>query len=88
MTLPSAARAKTLAILLIAVSPALAGCKTDGPSARASAEEAQRPHTRHEVAFQCWASVDKAHKTMTLDQRADVVTKCIDDKMKGAPPKG
>ena len=86
MTFSIAPRAKTLAALLIALTPVLAGCKTDGPSAQASAEET-RPPTRQEVAMQCWMTVEKTHKTMGLDQRADIVTKCIDDKMKGHPPK-
>jgi hypothetical protein len=81
--------AKILAILLVAVSPALTGCKTDGTNAQAAAEAPAHPPARHEVALQCWASVDKTHKTMGLDQRADVVSKCIDDKLKGQPaPKG
>jgi hypothetical protein len=86
MTSPSA---KILAVLLIAGSPALTGCKTDGTNAQAAAEAPGRPQARHEVALQCWGSVDKAHKTMGLDQRADLVSKCIDDRLKGQPaPKG
>jgi hypothetical protein len=86
MTSPSA---KILAILLIAASPVLTGCKTDGTNAQAAAEGPTRPPARHEVAMQCWATVDKTHKTMGLDQRADFVSKCIDDRLKGQPaPKG
>jgi len=80
---------KTLALLLLACTPALTACQTDSPSAQASPQEAAQPPTRQEVALQCWASVDKAHKDASLDQRADIVTKCINDKMKTHPaPKG
>ena len=80
---------KTLALLLLACTPALTACQTDSPSAQASPQEAAQPPTRQEVALQCWASVDKAHKDASLDQRADIVTKCINDKMKAHPaPKG
>ena len=82
---------KTLVLLLLACTPALTACQTDGPSpsAQASPQEAAKPPTRQEAALQCWASVDKAHPTMGLDQRGDIVTKCINDKMKTQPaPKG
>jgi len=81
---------KTLALLLLACTPALTACQTDGPSPSAqaspqeAAKEAAKPPTRQEVALQCWASVDKAHKDAGLDQRADIVTKCINDKMNAA----
>ena len=90
---------KTLALLLLACTPALTACQTDSPSpsaqaspqeaAKETAKETAKPPTRQEVALQCWASVDKAHKEASLDQRADIVTKCINDKMKTPPaPKG
>ena len=78
--------AKALSVLLLAGAPALTACQTDGasPSAQASPQEAAKPPTRQEAALECWSSVDKAHPSMGLDQRADVVTKCINDKMKAA----
>ena len=79
--------AKALAALLLACSPALTACQTDapgGPSAQAAPQEAPKPLTHQEAALQCWMSVEKTHQTMALDQRADVVTKCINDKMNGA----
>ena len=82
---------KTLAALLLACTPALTACQTDGPgpSAQASPQEAAKPPTRQEAALHCWTSIDKAHPSMGLDQRADLVTKCINDKMKTQPaPKG
>jgi hypothetical protein len=83
--------AKALAVLLLALSPLLAACQTDAPaspSAQAApaqeAPEAAPPLTRQEAAAQCWMSVEKTHKNTGLDQRADIVTKCINDKMKAA----
>jgi hypothetical protein len=81
--------AKALAVLLLACSPLLAACQTDapaGPSAQAAPQEAAKdaPPTHQEAAAQCWMSVEKTHKDMGLDQRADIVTKCINDKMKAA----
>ena len=84
---------KALAVLLLACSPLLAACQTDapaGPSAQAepqgtqTAQEAPPPLTRQEAAAQCWMSVEKTHRSAGLDQRADIVTKCINDKMKAA----
>lgn len=86
--------AKVFALLLLACAPALSACQTDapaGPSAQAASQGASKaaandePPTRQEAALQCWSSVDKAHPTMGLDQRADIVTKCINDKMKTQP---
>ena len=81
--------------MLLACTPALTACQTDNPSPSAqaspqeAAKEAAKPPTRQEAALQCWASVDKAHPSMGLDQRADIVTKCINDKTKTPPaPKG
>ena len=84
--------AKALAVLLLACSPLLAACQTDAPAAPAaqSAPKAEEPEaaapplTRQEAAAQCWMSVEKTHKSAGLDQRADIVTKCINDKMKAA----
>jgi hypothetical protein len=88
-------RGKTLALVLLACTPALTACQTDNPSPSAqaspqeAAKEAAKPPDRQEAALQCWASVDKAHPNMGLDQRADIVTKCINDKTKTPPaPKG
>ena len=79
--------AKALAVLLLACSPLLAACQTDAPAtptAQAGPQEAPLPLTRQEAAAQCWMSVEKTHKNTGLDQRADIVTKCINDKMKAA----
>jgi len=70
---------------LLACAVALSACQTDGPSAQATPQEA-KPPTRQEAALHCWMTVEKAHPNMSLDQRADIVTKCIDDWMNGKQP--
>jgi len=86
--------AKIFAVLLAVCAPALSACQTDGPAAQAAAPEAPQPPSRQQAALQCWMSVDKTHPNMGLDQRADIVTKCINEKMNStakapaaAPPK-
>ena len=78
------------ALLLLGSAAVLSACQTDSPgspSAEAAPQEQAKPMTHQEAALQCWMSVEKTHKDLALDKRADVVTKCIDDKMSGkAPP--
>ena len=78
-----AIRSTSLAMALIAAA-ALAGCNTDGAGSMAQGP-APEPMTRQRAATICWSKTEKDAGKMTLDQRADVVTKCIDDKMKAAP---
>jgi hypothetical protein len=76
-----------LMLLLLAVAPALTACQTDStgkPVAQAAPAAPAEPPTRQEAAMQCWMSVEKTHKELSLDKRADIVTKCIDDKMNPA----
>jgi len=54
-------------LVLVFAAAALAGC---GASARTWA------------AADCWKSTEKNYDKMNIDKRADIVTKCIDDKMK------
>ena len=73
-------------LLLVAAAAALAGCETTGtgaPTQTATVPEPPMTHTR--AAEQCWMSTEKGAAGMSLDKRADIVTKCIDDKMKAAP---
>ncbi|HTT48601.1 MAG TPA: hypothetical protein VMG39_11445 [Pseudolabrys sp.] len=63
---------------------ALAGCETTGTSAPAqTAKVPEPPMTRTRAAEQCWMSTEKGAASMSLDKRADVVDKCIDEKLKG-----
>jgi hypothetical protein len=65
----------------------LAGCQTDstgapGPVAQAAPNQtAPNQIPRHEAALECWQSVEKGRKDLPLDTRADIVTRCIDEKM-------
>jgi len=95
MTVPAASRA--IALLFAA---ALAGCQTAGegpragsPESRQAVQEAQAPQpapepplTRARAAEQCWMATEKGHASASVDRRADIVTKCIEDKLKASPP--
>jgi hypothetical protein len=48
------------------------------------------PMTRSRAARECWMRTEKGNAREDLDRRADLVNKCIDEKMKAAstaPPK-
>jgi hypothetical protein len=40
--------------------------------------------THSRAATECWMATEKGHNEPDLDKRADIVTKCIDQKMKAA----
>jgi hypothetical protein len=45
--------------------------------------------THSEAAMECWMGTEKTDARMNLDKRADIVDRCIKDKMsKAAAPKG
>ena len=44
----------------------------------------EAPMTRSRAATECWMKTEKGSANVNIDKRADVVTKCIDDKMKAA----
>lgn len=69
---------------LLVLSLALAGCETTGTSASQAAAP-ERPMTHSRAATECWMKTEKAATKSDLDKRADIVTKCIDEKMKAAP---
>ena len=95
-------RSITRIVLIVAAAGLLAACETDGsnsPGPFASlnsskpAEPAgppEPPMTRSRAASECWMKTEKGSLKANLDKRADVVDKCIDDKMKSvaAAPKG
>ncbi len=73
---------RSLALALAAL--ALAACETTGAGVKPEAAKAPEPpmtHTR--AAEQCWMSTEKGAASMSLDKRADLVDKCIEQKMKG-----
>ena len=71
----------------------LAACETTsskGPAVEA-AKPPEPPMTRARAAQECWMKTEKGGASMSLDKRADIVDKCIDEKLKAAaaapPPK-
>jgi hypothetical protein len=67
---------------------------SDAPKTQAAkpAEPAvdAEPMTRSRAARECWMRTEKGSAREDLDKRADVVNKCIDEKLKAAgtsPPK-
>jgi hypothetical protein len=73
-------------LLLVALAAlALAACETTGSGAPAPVATApEPPMTRTRAAEQCWMSTEKGATSASLDKRADIVNKCIEDKMKAA----
>ena len=41
--------------------------------------------THSQAAMECWMGTEKADAHVNLDKRADIVDRCIEQKMKGAP---
>lgn len=71
--------------LMAAAAALLAGCETTGPGPSAqAAKPPDRPMTHTRAAEECWMKTEKGSASMSLDKRADVVDKCIDEKMKAA----
>jgi hypothetical protein len=69
-------------VLLLAAE--LGGCETTGsPAPEAAAAPAPQPMTHQQAALDCWMAQEKNTK-VDLDRRADLVNKCIDQKMGGA----
>ena len=68
--------------------PAPAAAKPETPPTQAvrpaAAADDGEPMTRARAARECWMRTEKANPHQDLDKRADVVNKCIDDKLKAA----
>ena len=62
---------------------ALAGCETTGagPGPMAAAPKPPMDHAR--AAEECWMGTERSDAHMNLDKRADLVDRCIREKMKG-----
>ncbi len=82
--------------LLFAAALALAACETTGagaagpmaqarPAAKPADKpaEPQGPMTHQQAALYCWMKTEHGHADLPLDKRADVVDKCIAEKMQG-----
>ena len=53
-------------------------------AAKPAEPAADEPMTRTRAARECWMKTEKGNARENLDKRADLVNKCIDDKMKAA----
>jgi len=74
------ARAASAGLLALAAA-ALAGCETTGGGGPMA--QAAPPPTHQQAALECWMATEKDAAKLGLDKRADLVTKCIADKMAG-----
>ena len=83
MTSNDPRRALPFALAVMLLAGALAGCNTDGTGAP-QAQAAPKPMTRTQAAKECWMATEHGRKDQSLDKRADIVDKCIKDKMSAA----
>lgn len=68
--------------LLLAAGLALAGCQTTGAGpSPVSEDKPAAPMTHVQAAEFCWMATEKSDAHMDLDKRADLVDKCIAEKM-------
>ena len=73
------------AFLLVAGGLTLAACETTGNGPQAAAKPVEEPMTHTRAARECWMGTEKGAASASLDRRADLVDKCIAQKMKSAP---
>ena len=85
MTRPTIALRTLAGLLLLGAAAALGGCETTGEAIPAAAKPVEEPMTHTRAARECWMGTEKTNAAMNLDKRADIVQKCIDQKMKTAP---
>lgn len=96
--IPSAIRRRPMRVIAgvatgvtIAATLMLAGCQTTGPAAvqtqqsaratDAAAAKVEVPLDVHQASARCWMKYN-SNTRMTLDQKAEVVDKCIDETMR------
>jgi hypothetical protein len=75
--------ARPLALVVLLLAGALAGCAAN--TASGPAAQAPKPMTHQQAALECWMATEHGRKDLPLDQRADIVDACIKDKMAGKP---
>ncbi len=73
------------AFLLVAGGLTLSACETTGNGPQAAAKPVEEPMTHTRAARECWMGTEKGAASASLDRRADLVDKCIAQKMKSAP---
>jgi hypothetical protein len=82
MTSPQA-RVSLRLLLVVLAAAGLAACETSGlGSTTEAAKPAEPPMTHRRAAELCWMAAEKGSAAMPLDKRADIVDKCIAQKMK------
>jgi hypothetical protein len=69
--------------------PKAESSKPEAPKPQAAkpveqAAEPEEPMTRSRAARECWMRTEKGSARADLDKRADLVNKCIDDKLRAA----
>src|ERR1035437_2126557 len=84
MTSPHA-RVSLRLLLVVLAAAGLAACETSGLGTTTQAPKPVEPPMTHRRAAElCWMAAEKGSAAMPLDKRADVVDKCIAQKMKAA----
>src|SRR5450759_5589614 len=82
MTSPQA-RVSLRILLLVLAAAGLAACETTGlGTTTEAAKPVEPPMTHRRAAEQCWMATEKGSAALPLDKRADIVDKCIAQKMK------
>src|SRR5450759_1308830 len=82
MTSPQA-RVSLRLLLVVLAAAGLAACETSGLGTTTEAAKPVEPPMGHRRAAElCWMAAEKGSAAMPLDKRADVVDKCIAQKMK------
>ena len=74
------------ALALLLAAGLLSACETTGsgaPEHLAAAKTPEPPMTRTHAAELCWMATEKSDGRMNLDKRADIVDKCIAEKLNG-----
>jgi len=82
---PTLSSRLSAALLLVAGGLTLAACETTGNGPQAAAKPVEEPMTHTRAARECWMGTEKGAASASLDRRADLVDKCIAQKMKTAP---
>ena len=67
----------------VAAAPAAQPAGGDNPMAADTVTKTKGPMTHRQAALYCWMSTEHGHADMPLGKRADVVDKCIKEKMAG-----
>jgi hypothetical protein len=80
---PSAADAPKAQAASTRAEPAASKPEAPTQAVRPAAGDGE-PMTHARAARECWMRTEKANPHQDLDKRADVVNKCIDDKLKAA----